>query len=396
VSSWIDDLERRAADVLPRAVYDNYRQGSGAGQALAEATPAWDELRLLPRVLRDVTTVSTATTVVGTRVSTPVLLAPTAIDPVVQPGGGAATAQGAAKAGSLCTISCLVAEPYADIRAAGGPWWAQAYVARDRSRTRDLAARAKESGATALVITVDANVWGDRPFAPIVNSNPWYGGRPIADPGSPGSGVAQDLTFADISWLAETSELPVLVKGVLRGDDALAAVRAGARGVIVSNHGGRQLPTAVPTAVALPGVVRALAGTGAETFVDGGVRTGLHVLSALALGARAVLVGRPAMWAAAVDGAEGVAQLIDKMTDELRLAMELSGVLGLDEVTPDLVASSGWATPNAWNLFAKVLGLAERTRTSSIAAGSPVAHRAASAALTAKAWRNARNNPTRR
>ncbi|MEX5709976.1 alpha-hydroxy acid oxidase [Parafrankia sp. FMc6] len=148
--------------------------------------------------------------------------------------------------------------------------------------------------------------------------------------------MATDLTFDDITWLREISRLPVVVKGVLRADDALSAVRAGARAVIVSNHGGRQLDIVIPTATALPGIARALAGTGAETYVDGGLRSGVHVLAALALGARAVLLGRPVLWALATGGADNVHRLLSTVTAELRHAVTLVGARSPDEITPDL------------------------------------------------------------
>ncbi|WP_347177174.1 alpha-hydroxy acid oxidase [Parafrankia sp. EAN1pec] len=246
----MDELEERAAAALPRDVYDYFRQGAGTHHALHEATPAWDALRLHPRVLRDVTSVRTATTVLGTPVDTPVV--------------------------------------------------------------------------------------GDRPHPGPGSDAPWYGGHllPTAAPGD--VAVATDLTFDDITWLQGISRLPVVVKGVLRADDALSAVRAGARAVIVSNHGGRQLDVAVPTATALPGIARALVGTGAETYVDGGIRSGVHVLAALALGARAVLLGRPVLWALATAGADNVHRLLRTVTAELQHAMTLVGARNPDEITPDL------------------------------------------------------------
>ncbi|MCK9932725.1 alpha-hydroxy-acid oxidizing protein [Frankia sp. Mgl5] len=177
---------------------------------------------------------------------------------------------------------------------------------------------------------------GRRRPAPSRLRAPWYGGHllPTAVPGD--VAIATDLTFDDITWLREISRLPVVVKGILRADDALSAVRAGARAVIVSNHGGRQLDVAIPTATALPGIARALVGTGAETYVDGGIRSGVHVLAALALGARAVLLGRPALWALATAGADNVHRLLSTVTAELRHAMTLVGARSPDEITPDL------------------------------------------------------------
>ncbi|EFC82786.1 alpha-hydroxy acid oxidase [Parafrankia sp. EUN1f] len=335
MSGWLDELEQQAAAVLPKDVYDYFRQGAGTHAALDEATPAWDALRLHPRVLRDVTSVTTDTTVLGTPVQTPVLVAPTAAQHVVEPGGAVATALGAAKAGSLTCVSCMTSRPYTDIRDGGAPWWAQVYVLRDRSLTQDLVGRAEAAGAAALVLTVDTPVIGDRPFPAPRADAPWYGGELLTS--YPPGGIATDLTFDDITWLRDVSRLPVIVKGVLRADDALAAVRAGAGAVVVSNHGGRQLDAAIPTATALPAVARALAGTGAEVYVDGGIRGGVHILAALALGARAVLLGRPVLWALATRGADGVRHLLSTLTAELRHAMTLAGARSLDDLTPDLL-----------------------------------------------------------
>ncbi|MCK9902489.1 alpha-hydroxy-acid oxidizing enzyme [Parafrankia colletiae] len=345
--TWVDELEQRAAARLPRDVYDYFRQGAGADHTLGEATPAWDAVRLRPRVLRDVTEVHTATTVLGTPVETPVLVAPTAAQHVVEAGGVVATARGTAKAGSLICVSCLTDAPYTEVRDASPAWWAQVYVLRDRAVTRDLVARAVEAGAGALVLTVDTPVLGDRPYPypypyPWPGSDaPWYGGRLLTDIAPEDIATATDVTFDDIGWLREISRLPVVVKGILRADDAVAAVQAGARGVVVSNHGGRQLDAAVPTATALPEIAQALAGSGAETYVDGGLRGGVHVLAALALGARAVLIGRPTLWALAAGSADGVHHLLETMTGELRRAMTLVGARGIDELTPDLVERAG-------------------------------------------------------
>ncbi|MEX5634725.1 alpha-hydroxy acid oxidase [Parafrankia sp. FMc2] len=346
--TWVDELEQRAAARLPRDVYDYFRQGAGADHALDEATPSWAALRLRPRVLRDVTEVSTATTVLGTPVDTPVLVAPTAAQHVIDTGGAApgditsggviATARGTAKAGSLICVSCLTATPYAEVRDTSPAWWAQVYLLRDRAVTRELVARAVDAAAGALVLTVDTPILGDRPYPWPGADAPWYGGRLLTDIAPEDIAAATNVTFDDIGWLREISGLPVVVKGILRADDAVAAVRAGAGAVVVSNHGGRQLDAAVPTAVALPEVAHALAGTGAETYVDGGIRGGVHTLAALALGARAVLLGRPTLWALAAGGADGVHQLLETVTGELRRAMALVGARQVGEITADLVA----------------------------------------------------------
>ena len=224
-----------------------------------------------------------------------------------------------------------------------GPWWFQAYVMRDRGLTRALVRRAADAGATAVVVTGDTPYLGTRPGAgrtdlaadPLVN----LAGH-LAVVADGGRSIEQDPS-ADLSCLSEMADaagLPVLVKGVLRADDALACLDAGAAGVVVSNHGGRQLDRAVPTSRALPEVVDAVAGR-APVLVDGGIRSGADVLTALALGAQAVLLGRPVLWALAADGAGGVQACLEGLTADLAHAMGLAGARSLAEVTGDLVSA---------------------------------------------------------
>jgi 4-hydroxymandelate oxidase len=351
MTRWTDTWEAEAAERLNPVLYAYFRQGAGAETALGEARAAWDGLRLRPRVLRDVSAVTTGRTVLGTPVSTPVLAAPSALQHRAHPGGVTATAQGVAKAGSLVCVSSSITVPYTAVRDTGAPWWAQVYVLRDRGLTRALLERAREAGARAVVLTADTPVLGARAVkepelvAALGGERvTYYGGAEVAPQVLR---QASDLTFRDIEWVASASGLPVLVKGVLRGDDARAAIDAGAAGIVVSNHGGRQLDTALPTARALPDVADALAGTDAEVYVDGGIRTGAHVLAALALGARAVLVGRPVLWALATRGADGVAALVSGLTEELRLAFALTGATGPEDVGADLLepdSVAAWAS----------------------------------------------------
>jgi 4-hydroxymandelate oxidase len=259
------------------------------------------------------------------------------------PLGEAAMAAGAKAAGSMLTVSSNTGIPFADIGAAGAPWWVQAYVLEDRGRTRDMLERAVAAGAGAAVVTVDTPVVGTRHF---VGKQVWdvvpevhlMGNWDLTGTTEAVNEKARDLTPADIAWLAEVTGIPVVVKGILRGDDARQAVDAGAAAVVVSNHGGRQLDQSVSTARALPDVVEALADTPAVVSVDGGIRTGIHVLAALAMGADAVWVGRPALWALTVGGANAVARLVTDLTAELVEAMMLCGAGSLDDLTPDLLA----------------------------------------------------------
>lgn len=317
------DQHRRAVAALPAEVWDYGDGGSGEEVTLAEAETAWSRVRLRPRVLRDVSTVETGLDLLGTRLSTPVLVGPTALHGLVHAEGERATAAGARRAGTLTVVSSRASVPPHEVGA--DPWWLQVYVLRDRGRTVEAVGRAVDAGARALVLT------GDTPYVGVKRRGP----GPAAAGHADGDRQDPSIGLSAIGWLREVSGLPVLVKGVLRADDARDCVAAGASGLVVSNHGGRQLDRALPTAVALPEVAAAV---DVPVLVDGGLRSGLDVLCALALGARAVLLGRPVLWALAADGADGVAACVRGLTDDLAAAMALAGAGRLGDVTRDLVA----------------------------------------------------------
>jgi 4-hydroxymandelate oxidase len=351
-----DELQAAARERLSAMAYDYYAGGAESEATLRANPAAWERWQLHPHVLRDVTRISTSTTVLGTPVGTPVLVAPTAYHRLAHEDGEAATARGAGRAGTLMVVSTLATASLEEVAtaAADAPCWFQLYVFQDRGYAGELLDRAAAAGYRAIVLTVDAPVLGHRPreernrftlpeglaMANLPSQLPDQFGGPE---GSPGSGLAalftdhdRSLTVDDLGWIKRRSGLPLVVKGVHRGDDARRCVEAGADAVVVSNHGGRQLDRAVPTATALPEVVEAV-GPHAEVYVDGGIRRGTDVLIALALGARAVLVGRPVLWGLAVEGAEGVAAVLDDLTAQLERSMTLSGVTDVTDVPRDLV-----------------------------------------------------------
>jgi 4-hydroxymandelate oxidase len=363
-------LQRRARHLLPADVYDYYAGGAGRERTLRANVKAWRQVWLAPRVLRDVSATDTAVRMLGAAMATPVGVAPTAFHRMAHPDGELATAAGAARAGALYVLSTRSTRRIEDVgavvAAAGGTWWFQVYVMRDRELTAGLVRRAAMAGAAALVLTGDTPVVGhkrsEQPRRAISDEDFLVNLGPLADLGA--AAQAADATFADIGWLTETGGgLPVIVKGVLRPDDALACAAHGAAGVIVSNHGGRQLDGATPTARALPAVVAAAravtvpagtvpagtvpAGTaraGAEGFgvyVDGGIRTGQDVLTALALGAQAVFVGRPVLWALTCGGADGVRELLTGLTAELAHVMALAGAASVAEVPASASPAAG-------------------------------------------------------
>lgn len=299
------DQENRARGLLDPEVRSWIDDGAVEGE--------WSAFRFRPHVLRDVSAVSTTTTLFGTRLSAPLLVGPTAFHDRAHHEAERATHAGALAAGSLMVWSMRASVPFE-----GTGWW-QAYVLQDRSLTLDACLRARDAGATAIVLT------GDTPYLGTARRSPL------------GEADQAPATLADIDWLTTRTGLPVLVKGVLRGDDAEACVDAGAAGIVVSNHGGRQLSRALPTPQALPEVVAAVAGR-VPVLVDGGLRCGLDVLAALALGAQAVLLGKPVLWALAADGADGVEACLTALADDLRFQMGLAGLTAIEDVERSLLA----------------------------------------------------------
>jgi 4-hydroxymandelate oxidase len=337
------ELQRRARKLLPSHLYDYYAGGSGRERTLRANEKAWRQVWMAPRVLREVSAVDTSTRLLGTEFATPLCVAPTGYHGLAYPDGELATAAGAAKAGALFVLSTRSSRRIEDVAevvaAAGGTWWFQVYLMRDRELTAGLVRRAAAAGAAALVLTADTPVVGrkrrDSADGVVSDEDFLVNLGPQADMAA--ATQAADVTFADIGWLSETAvgggggRLPVVVKGVLRGDDASACRAHGAAAVIVSNHGGRQLDGALPSALALPDVVgQQQPGSGDwEVYADGGIRTGEDALVALSFGARAVFLGRPVLWALSCGGADGVRAFLAGLTDDLTHAMALAGAASI-------------------------------------------------------------------
>lgn len=339
----VPDFESAARDVLPDHVAAYFATGAGSGAALLEDVAAWAAVRFRPRILRDVSRVDTTTLVLGTAVRTPVLVAPMAQQLAAHPEGEAATARACAAAGTLLGVSTQTGVRFADVAAAGAPWWFQVYVTRNRSLTERLVERAVSAGARALVLTVDMNAL----LPSAVNPRDWPEGigrsrlanlsaDELAAAGPSGTETDASIGPEVIGWLRELSGLPVVVKGVVRADDARRCVDAGAAGLVVSTHGGRRMGPTISTARALPEVVAAV-GAEVEVYADSGLRGGEHVVAALTLGARAVFVGRPALWALAAAGEDGVRTVVDALTADLAQTMVRLGAARIDALTPDLL-----------------------------------------------------------
>jgi 4-hydroxymandelate oxidase len=345
----LDALEGEARARMAPASYAFCACGADDEISMVENAAAWRALRLRPRVLRDVTAIDIGVSVLGQRLPTPLMIAPTGRHKLFHPDGERATARGAAAADVpyvMASNSNILIEDVAAERK-NAPHWFQLYYWPKRDEDEALIDRLASAGFTALVLTVDAPAPGWAPRAAREQHEPTAEIRNINMPGQPMARTAYHPDFAgkviypatwrDLEWLVNRSPMPVLVKGVLRADDAVACVDHGAKAVIVSNHGGRHLDTTVTTAVALAEIAPALAGR-AEVYVDGGIRRGTDILKALALGARAVLIGRPVIWGLTVGGAEGVAQVMEHFRTELVRAMQLTGAARLSEATADLLA----------------------------------------------------------
>jgi isopentenyl diphosphate isomerase/L-lactate dehydrogenase-like FMN-dependent dehydrogenase len=338
------DFERLAEGKVEPGPWGYFAGGAGDERTLADNDAAFGRWRLRPRMLVDVGSVTTATTVLGRDVSMPVLVAPTAFQRLAHPDGDLAVARGAAAAGTVMCLSTLGGASPAELADAApdGRHWFQLYWSRDREFTQALVEAAAEAGFQAIVLTVDLPAAGRRERdlraafeipedLPLPNLATHLGGGDFH--ATLGQVVDPTITWRDLEWLRSVSSLPLIVKGILTSEDARLACEHGVDGLVVSNHGGRQLDAAPASLDALPEVVDAVSGR-CLVLMDGGVRRGTDVVTALALGARAVLVGRPVLWALAVGGEEGVQRVLELLRAEVELALRLLGCPTPEAVTP--------------------------------------------------------------
>ncbi|MDQ7744052.1 alpha-hydroxy acid oxidase [Hydrogenophaga pseudoflava] len=350
------DHERLAQARIDPGAWAYLFGGAADEITLRDNSAAWQRLQLRPRVLRPLAGGHTRRTLLGRELAHPLLVAPMAYQRLAHPQGERASALAAAVLGLGYVLSTQASVPLEEVahlahrEAARGPLWFQLYLQPDRALTRSLVDRAEAAGYEALVLTVDAPVQGSRDqerrtgfqLPPGVAAVHLPGG--IA-PAAGGAGLCAGLaeyspTWEDLAWLRSVTRLPILLKGITHPDDARLAVDHGAAGVIVSNHGGRTLDTLPATAALLPGIVAAVEGR-APVLVDGGVRRGTDVFKALALGASAVLLGRPVLHGLANAGAAGAAQVLRLVCDELEMAMVLCGCRTLDDITTEHVQRVG-------------------------------------------------------
>jgi 4-hydroxymandelate oxidase len=350
------EYEACAGARLDRNAFDYYASGALDEHTLRDNADAYARLRLAYRVLVDVSVRDSSTAVLGQALRMPIIVAPTAFHRMAHADGELATVRAAGAAGTVMILSSLSNTAVEQVVAAArGPVWFQLYVYRDRDATAGLVRRAEAAGCKAIVLTVDAPQLGRRERdvrnrfclpeqLAVENLLPaGYGklARPEQDSGLAAyfaSLIDPALSWRDIAWLRSLTELPLIIKGIVRVDDAERAIDAGASAIIVSNHGGRQLDTSIATIDALARIGEAV-GDRIELMVDGGVRRGTDVIKALALGAKAVCVGRPILWGLAADGQAGVEHVLGILRDELDLAMALCGTPNIAAITRDLVVA---------------------------------------------------------
>ena len=357
----VHDYEAAAQARIEPGAWDYYQGGSDDEVTLRANRNAFERIRLRPRMLVDVQHPDMHTTVLGTPVSMPILVAPSAYHRLAHSEGECATVRGAGMAGTLMTASSFSNRGLEEIaKAATGPLWFQLYIYRNLHIGEQTVRRAEAAGYKAIVLTADTPVLGNRErdtrnafSLPAhlhsgnfpdedVNNTHKISNPEAAEGDSPKEHRDEYLllpyapTWETLPWLRSITSLPILLKGILTAEDALLALERGADGIIVSNHGGRQLDTALASIEALPEVVEAVDGR-CEVYMDGGIRRGTDILKALAFGARAVLIGRPIIWGLAVDGAEGVRDVLDILRAELEMAMVLSGRPTLASIDRSLV-----------------------------------------------------------
>jgi 4-hydroxymandelate oxidase len=325
------DYERAAERVLDAGAWAYYAGGAGDELTMHENVAAWARLTIRPRVLVGVGERDPSVTLLGKRRAHPLLIAPTAHQRLAHPDGELATARAAAATETIMCLSTLATTTPADLAQAvpDTPRWFQLYVLKDRGVTRELVAAAVANGYEALMLTADLPVVGvrERELRTEIRSAPanlGQGGHGAGSPWDFATLVDPSLNWADVERLVADAGLPVVVKGILTPEDARHAARAGASGVVVSNHGGRQLDTVLSGAAALPAIVDELEGA-LDVIVDGGIRRGTDVLKALSLGADAVMVGRPILYALALDGERGVRRVLEILLTELDTALGLAG-----------------------------------------------------------------------
>ena len=347
--------EQLAKEHLSQMAFDYYSSGAWDEVTLRDNLAAFTRVKLRPKMLVDVSKINLTTQVLGESLQLPLLIAPMAFQCLADPEGEIATALAAEIAGVGMVLSTLATKSLEEVATvANGLQWFQLYIHKDQGLTQALVQRAYTAGYKAICLTVDAPMLGKRErdqrneftLPPGLHPANLTNISGLDIPQATGESglltyfsqqINPAVTWKDLEWLQSLSPLPLVVKGILRADDAVRAVEYGAQAIVVSNHGGRQLDGAIASLDALPDIIAAVDGK-AEVLLDGGIRRGTDILKALAYGAKAVLIGRPVLWGLAVAGKIGVSHIISLLQDELNLAMALSGCASLGDIDSSLVS----------------------------------------------------------
>lgn len=356
----VADYEKKALSILPRNAAEYYKSGACAEFTLNLNRTSFKSLRVKPRMLRDVSKRTTKTKVLGEEISMPIGVSPTAMQRMAHPEGEVANARAVGNMGSIFTLSTLSTSSLEDVakEAPDTIKWFQLYIYKDRECTLQMVKRAENAGFKALVLTVDACIFGLRyadirnqftlpPHLSLANFGSKYSN--LSAHGKEGSSLISyvnslfddSVTWKDVKWLKSITKMPIVLKGILTAEDAKIALQFGVEGIIVSNHGARQLDTSPSSIEALPEIVKAVNGA-CEVYLDGGIRHGTDVLKALALGAKMVFVGRPALWGLTCDGQKGVENVLKILQNEFEVALALTGCCSVADITPDMVVHESY------------------------------------------------------
>ncbi|XP_003215389.1 2-Hydroxyacid oxidase 1 isoform X1 [Anolis carolinensis] len=359
----IADFEHYAKAFLGKSVYDYYKSGADEQQTLAENVAAFSRLKLYPRMLKDVSSLDLSTSVLGQKVSMPICVAATAMQCMAHADGEIATVRACRSMGTGMMLSSWATSSIEEVAQAApeAVRWLQLYIYKDREVTKSLVRRAEKTGYKGIFVTVDTPFLGKRlddvrnkfqlpPHLRMKN----FETNDLAFSSEKGYGensglsvyvaeaIDPSINWEDMKWLRGLTSLPIVAKGIIRADDAREAVKHGVNGILVSNHGARQLDGVPATIEILPEIIEAVEGK-IEVFLDGGIRKGTDVLKALALGARAVFLGRPIIWGLAYQGEQGVKEVLQILKEEFHLAMALSGCQSVEAIDRTLVRREQWA-----------------------------------------------------
>jgi isopentenyl diphosphate isomerase/L-lactate dehydrogenase-like FMN-dependent dehydrogenase len=348
----VNDLEKEARQKLPNAVFDFFAGGSGEEITLKENMLQFDRIKLMPRVLKEITSCEVSSKILGQEFSFPLLIAPMAFQKLAHELGEIAVAKAASEHDILMTVSTLSTTTFADIKSVStSPPWLQIYIYKDREITKNLIKSASDLGYKAIMLTVDVPFYSKRPRelkTPIEIPSSLYmvnlinaglelkNISPSLIPQYLASLLSSNISWKDIDWLRSITSLPIILKGILHPEDIQIAIENSIEGVILSNHGGRQLDTAITSLESLQ-LVKDDLKEKIEIIVDGGVRKGIDILKALALGAKGVMIGRPIIWGLAVNGEKGVSAVINNLKEELILAMALTGCSSIKDINENIL-----------------------------------------------------------